>query len=73
MTHRHISDIEAEIDGLREYVRQHPFMKDYAEPKREALRRELRAARIAMFTPQVRPSFIRRFIAALIQPARKST
>jgi hypothetical protein len=68
MTHRHTSDIEAEIDGLREYARQHPFMASYIEPKREELRRELRAARMAVFTPQVRPSFIRRFLSALLQP-----
>lgn len=67
MKHRHTSDIEAEIDGIREYVRHHPFMASYIEPKREALRRELRAARIAMFTPQVRVSFFRRFVA-LLQP-----
>lgn len=36
-------DIEAEIDDLREYVRSHPTMRAYIEPKREALRQELRA------------------------------
>jgi len=43
VTHRHQSDIEAELDGLREYARQHPDMRLYIEPKREALRQELRA------------------------------
>lgn len=65
---RHPSDIEAEIDGLREYVRQHPFMKDYIEPKREALCLELRAARRVAYVAPVRPSFFRRFFAALLQP-----
>ena len=41
---RHISDIEADLEGLRVYVRQHPDMRLYIEPKQDALRMELRAA-----------------------------
>ena len=63
---RHVSDIEAELDGLREYVRQHPFMRTYAEAQREALRLELRAARKAAYVAPVRSSFFRRMFGALI-------
>lgn len=63
---RHVSDIEAEIDGLREYARQHPFMKVYADAQREALRLELRAARKASYVAPARSNFFRRMFGALI-------
>lgn len=62
---RHPSDIEAELESWREYARQVPDMRAYAESKREALRVELRAARKAAYRAPVRPSFIRRLFGAL--------
>jgi hypothetical protein len=38
------AEIEREMEEIREYVRNFPTMKQYIEPRRAALRDELRAA-----------------------------
>lgn len=65
-----IENLEAQIDMLREARREstHAYERDEIESRRSQLRKQLIAARRALWlqSQPVRPSFFRRFVAALL-------